>query len=47
MAKVESMMVGSLRNKLTTRKGSLCITVLTSLKKLTISLESEFGKFKF
>lgn len=37
MTNSESMMVESLRNKLTTKEGSVCITVLASLKRLTIS----------
>ena len=47
MTNVEFLMVESLRNKLSTRKGSLHITVLASLKDLTISLKSELGKPKF
>lgn len=37
MTNAESMMVESLRNKLTTKERSVCITVLASLKRLTIS----------
>lgn len=37
MTNVESMMVESLRNKKTPKEGSLCMTMLASLRRLIVS----------